>query len=509
MLILGEQRPTALSDTHGATVGSEPTGCPTGEPGGSIGSGPPIVAGGMERTARLAVIVAGLSVLACGSETSETCSLENPRESCPDALVCEAGPTQPVCVAPLVVRGRVHDVAGVGIAHALVTALDANGAPVSGTAVSTADGSYELWVPASRTADGLPTVRSIRLRASAAGFETFPSGLRRSLPIALSSHVADSQRLLVQNAATDILLGSVPEAAGLGIVSGVVRAPAGQRGVLVVAEGPAVLTAISDIDGAFTLFNVPAGAYEVRGYAAGVQLAPATAMVGAGQRLDNIALEIQELPLGEVSGSVAIVNAPGGSATSVVLVVASTFNENLKRGEVPPGLRAPGGELEPNVNGAFAIANVPDGHYVVLAAFENDSLVRDPDTSIGGTQIQYVTVGAQGRNVALEAGFKITQALTVLHPGAGDVPDPMIGVPTFSWQDDSSEDGYLLEVLDAKGITVWQTDVPKMTGGDVSATYSGPALESGSLYQFRVTSFRRGDIPISQTEDLRGVFSIP
>ena len=40
----------------------------------------------------------------------------------------------------------------------------------------------------------------------------------------------------------------------------------------------------------------------------------------------------------------------------------------------------------------------------------------------------------------------------------------------------------------------------------MSLTYTGPALAPASLYQFRVTSFRKGDVPISQTEDLRGVF---
>ena len=111
------------------------------------------------------------------------------------------------------------------------------------------------------------------------------------------------------------------------------------------------------------------------------------------------------MPVGSVSGSVSIVNAPGGSMTSVVLVVASTFNEAMKRGEVPPGLRAPKAGV-PSVSGAFAIDGVPDGNYVVLAAFENDSLVRDPDTSIGGTQIQRVQIGDGNRQVALSAGSR-------------------------------------------------------------------------------------------------------
>ena len=33
--------------------------------------------------------------------------------------------------------------------------------------------------------------------------------------------------------------------------------------------------------------------------------------------------------------------------------------------------------------------------------------------------------------------------------------------------------------------------------GDVTVPYTGPALIAGQFYQFRVTSFRRGDVPIS------------
>src|SRR5204862_2870658 len=109
---------------------------------------------------------------------------------------------------------------------------------------------------------------------------------------------------------------------------------------------------ISDADGAFVLFNAPPGAYTVRGYAAGVQLAPANVVVAAGARALAADLVPQSTPLGTISGSVEMVNAPGGSMTSVVLVVASTFNEALARGEVPPGLRAPR-QGNPAISGTF------------------------------------------------------------------------------------------------------------------------------------------------------------
>src|SRR5205814_7510746 len=127
--------------------------------------------------------------------------------------------------------------------------------------------------------------RPIKLRVSAAGFETFPSGLRRSLPLEIAGGTAMGGKLVVASPATDVVLLPIAGAAGLGTIAGQVQGEPGKRGVLVVAEGPAVLSGISDADGAFMLFNAPPGAYAVRGYAAGVQLAPANVVVAAGARV--------------------------------------------------------------------------------------------------------------------------------------------------------------------------------------------------------------------------------
>jgi hypothetical protein len=211
---------------------------------------------------------------------------------------------------------------------------------------------------------------------------------------------------------------------------------------------------------------------------------------------------------GSVSGNVTIVNAPGGSATSVVLVVASTFNATTKRGDVPPGLRAPRSGA-PNVDGSFTIDGVPDGTYKVLAAFENDGLVRDPDPNIAGTQIVEVT--STGNATTLPESFKITGALTVVSPGGGDEPTAVMGAPTLIWADDSSEDYYVLEVFDSAGNLIWEDpDVPGVSGSPtVSVLYAGPALEPGRTYQFRATSWRdtggSDPGPISNTEDLHGL----
>ncbi|MBW2735350.1 MAG: hypothetical protein JRH20_23445 [Deltaproteobacteria bacterium] len=68
----------------------------------------------------------------------------------------------------------------------------------------------------------------------------------------------------------------------------------------------------------------------------------------------------------------------GATVVSLDANGESTFDALQKRGESPAGLRAG------DVASDFSIENVPPGDYVVLAAFENDDLVRDPDESIGG-----------------------------------------------------------------------------------------------------------------------------
>jgi hypothetical protein len=172
--------------------------------------------------------------------------------------------------------------------------------------------------------------------------------------------------------------------------------------------------------------------------------------------------------------------------------------------QVPRGLRAfP-------VTGKYSFDQVPAGDYVVLAAFENDELVRDPDTAIGGTAIQHISVASAGVDVP---GFKITGALDVVGPGA-EGPELVKGAVSFEWADDSSEDGYEVTVVDTFGKEIWKdTEVPRVTGSSsVTLAYGGPALQAG-YYQFRAVSWRSdkkggGRTYISATEDLKGVFIV-
>lgn len=400
---------------------------------------------------------------------------------------------EPACFAPVKLRGRVFDTSNdAPIADARVVARDANQAALSPVAISDAGGRFELAVPAKRARDGRVVESSLTLRADAGGFLTFPLAPRSAIPIDVSKAVGEPPE--VSSAATEIGLILLPDATELGSISGRVLSQ-NPGGTLVVAGGK---TGIADVGGDYAIFNVPPGSHAVRGYAPGVNFELETTEVQARARAANVDLAVASEASASVSGSVQIVNAPGGSLTSVILVVEETFDELGLRGEAPPGLRAG------DVSGALSIAGVPDGRYVALAAFENDGLVRDPDTSIGGTELVHVTVA--GSDHTISQGFKVTGALTTLSPGA-DGPELVDGSPRFEWEDDSSEDSYTLSVIDALGNLIWEvSDITGPRGSaPVTLDYAGPTLERGMYYQFRAVSIKDG-VPISSTEDLKGVF---
>jgi hypothetical protein len=421
-------------------------------------------------------------------------------EGCEPGKVCEQVPGQnPACFPPVTLGGDVFDLAtDAAIEGALVVARDANFAAVSGVAKTDATGHYVLTVPVPRNEDGTLIETQVFLRADALGYLTFPAPPRNAVPIDMSKATGDP--LHVETAASDVGLIALQNPDGLGTVTGKVIADV-PIGTLVVAGGAAMtgggVTGVADTDGTYTVFNVPAGNVSVQGYKAGLQLTPATASVDAGAVTTGVDLTSTGEATAIVSGKIEIVNPGMGSDTSIIFVVDETFIPNAARGEAPPGLR-----VFP-VSGDFTLANVPDGNYVVLAAFENDFLVRDPDTSIGGTDIVRVTVS--GGDVAIAESFKVTGSLDGVSP---DNEEVVSGTPVFVWNDDSSEDHYEIRVFDAYGTMVWEKlDVPGVSGDKtVQVTYEGPALESGLVYQFRALSVKADGIPISATEDLRGVF---
>lgn len=446
-------------------------------------------------------------IAACGGD--EPCDVIA-QEGCEAGLVCENIPgSEPACFAPVVVVGKVFELGtGDAIPGARVVALDVNRSPVSAVAITGADGSYALTLPSDRDENGAPAALDITLRADAGGYQSFPGGVRQALPIDTSIATDNGERWVVESPLTDIGL-IVTEGGGTSSIHGTVEVPAARTGVLVVAEGPDVGSALADSSGDYEIFNLEAGSYAVKAYAVGANYEPAAVDLGEAAR-QQADLAIAAEATASFLGGVNLVNPGDGSGTSVILVVESTFNEGLVRGEAVPGLRVPPPGEPPNATGAFTMEGVPDGRYVVLASFENDFLVRDPDSCQGGTALVHIEVAGADVDLSSEA-FKVTGALDVLSPGATGAEE-ITGTPTFVWVDDSGEDQYDVWVVDSFGETIWQTEIAGVSGGNPMVEYAGPALETGMYYQFRALSSNTTGggtrCEKSQTEDLKGVFVV-
>jgi hypothetical protein len=405
------------------------------------------------------------------------------------------------------------------IADARILALDDTGAPVSDVAISDAAGNYTLPISIARDADGNPsTAITLTLSGSAADYKIYPSGLQPAFPVSTADVMTveddpdddtDDHLQVIENASTTVGLLPLDAAdqGGFTVTGRVAGEDDDTGGTLVVAEGPRSVYTVADRSGTFTLFNVESGSNTIRGYRGGLQLVPESVDVDAD--VSGVVLELAGEGLASVSGSVNIVNAPGGSQTSVVLIPTSLFNPVFEFGPVPFGLRAPEPGIAPNVSSSWMIPGVPEGTYKVIASLENDLLVRDPDQSIAGTDIIEITVAA-GETLDIQDSFKITEALGVVSPGR-DGPEEVTGNPTFVFDDDSSEDRYEVIVHDALGNEIWRDDqVPGVSGSStVSVDYGGEALTPGMYYRFVATSWKDGNpapSAISRTEDLRGVF---
>jgi hypothetical protein len=320
-----------------------------------------------------------------------------------------------------------------------------------------------------------------------------------ALPIALdgATHDAGVKTWIVDESLTDVGLLALAGAPA-GQIHGTAAVPAGGASILVVAEcGGVGFSSIASSNGAYRIFNLPDGDCTVAAYSEGVNYDPVTVTIASGN--DKLAdLSLNATAAGTVTGSISIVNGGVCDATSVILVVRSTFDATTARGEAPAGLRAAG------VNSTFSITGVPAGEYAVLAGFENDDCVRDLSGG-GGTEVQYVTV--TGGATVPAGSFKMTEALVIHYPGASGVEDVSSATPSFSWVDDSGEDSYLLEVYDSFGEVLLSSALPKATGADPVFTYPGtPALVGGMIYQFRVFALNNAGETISSTENLKGVF---
>jgi hypothetical protein len=467
----------------------------------------------LRRSAAILAIGA-LALTGCKDDKKKdgTCD-PNDASPCTDGQVCEAvvDSTEMRCFDPVEVHGNVFDFdTNGGVAGATVVAIDVNGSAVSSGVVSDASGDYELQVPATRDADGNVVSFTVTLRVAASGYLPFPLAPRYAIPIAIAAPTLVDGVYVYESGTTNV--GLLPVDAGgpaTGTISGTVSGD-GTAGALIIAvqNDVAVGSAIVNSDGTYTIFNVPLAITTLQVFRQGIAVDPIMVDLTGGGTVDGQDLEVNaDTALGTVTGGLNFVDASNGAATTtVILVPAATFDEDAVRGEAPAGLRV----VVPTSGANFMITGVPPGDYVILAAFENDNLVRDPDETQGGTAVLKVTVAA---GATLDAGaFKITNALTLIGPGGTALETITTTTPTFRWYNDPSSDMFELYLYDAYGVEVYSNTMVPAGSGNQMVSFALPganALIDGMTYQWRLFSV---DLPagtyISASEDLEGVFVV-
>ena len=474
----------------------------------------------MRHLSRFAVALAALAAAACGSSShsSNTCDPTS-ATACGSGQFCEAVQGgQPKCFDPVVVTGTAFDLAtgkaSGGIQGARIVALDANRAPAGTAATSGPGGAYTLAVSATRDANGKP-VSQVTLRADAAGYQSFPSGVRTALPLDLTTAAQVGGSWTLSSALSDVGLIKLPGTGGTATIQGTVAIPGSRSGVLVVAEpagGGAGVTAIADAHGGYVMYNLPAAAapgtnYTVTAYGQGANYAPAQVQVASGD-LKTVDLSVANTATATLGGSL-IFNSGASTPTSVTLVVKSTYVAALDRGESPPGLVA----QVPSGNG-YTLTGVPDGSYIALAAFGIDGDVRDLS---GGGNTAPVDVVVQSGSLLgggttlpqfkLVAAVDLTQIDGIAVGDTGAATAITSATPVFTWLKQSSYSNaatYAVDVYDAFGTNVWT--ITQAAVSTNTATYAGTSLAHGMYYQLRVRALDGAGNQLSQTEDLKGVF---
>jgi hypothetical protein len=124
-----------------------------------------------------------------------------------------------------------------------------------------------------------------------------------------------------------------------------------------------------------------------------------------------------------------------------------------------------------------------------------------------------------------EADIDVTGAVALNSPKtetAGLTAEVATATPTFSWTDYSSTSDYVIEVVDVDGNTIWggfDENLTKLVYVDAPGTsivYSGPALEDGAIYRWKVYASKDVSVQqdplgwklISASEEAQGVFKV-
>ena len=255
-------------------------------------------------------------------------------------------------------------------------------------------------------------------------------------------------------------------------------------GINVIAtQGTNTYAGITNQEGMYTIYNVPAAAYSVKGWKQGFNSPEASATVNANTGTENIDLAVTEDATASLSGSITFLATSNGTVDVTLIDKASR-------------LAIPG--LSVMTDGSYTIDGIPDGSYEAIATFKNDTYVVDPDW------VAKNNPGALDVNVpgTTQKDFSVTGAVTLTSPTNTYPEATPIEIsemnPTFTWESYSATKGYIFEIQKENGETIWGgmddaaygsikwLDEAHVTSPSYTYPATAPALQVGTVYRWLV-----------------------
>ena len=381
-----------------------------------------------------------------------------------------------------------------------VSAFDADTNEPAGASVKTgADGGFSIELDPG----------TYYLRLAKLGYKEVPPPGVVAIPFTIT--VGESTVLDFELLASAVVDG--------GAISGQVTLNgAGVASVLVIATdtlSSASYSSVTDAAGNYTIYNIPAGGYTVKGWLSGHNSEVAHANVAAKSTTTDIAIALTAGATATLDGSVKFL-ATGNKEVDVALIHPGTL-------QAIPGLTIA-------TMGIFTLTDIPDGEYLARASYNNDTLVVDPDFIVKfGDPVVVVSGGVasvkSGLTISATLDFAVTNAITLISPTnfpSEIVPLEVADTSTlvFSWTPYASTSDYVVELSDLNGNVIWGGFT--VTGGvptknmstiQTSYTYDGPALTAGKIYRWKVYASKDQRATgtwslISMSEDQMGLIKI-
>ena len=289
-------------------------------------------------------------------------------------------------------------------------------------------------------------------------------------------------------------------------------------GVLVVAvqtTSDVGFSSITDQNGEYVIYNIPANTYKVKGWISGFNSDEINTTITSGLETSNVDITLTSGTSATFSGQIRNL-ATENKEVDIALIHFITH-------ETIPGLTTH------SISQTYSISAIPDGIYLARATFENDERVMDPDR-IAKFGEPVVTITG-GNSVDLQ--FDITGSVSVVGPSnqpGTNIPSEITNQnPTFEWTPYASTSDYTIEVTESNGNVIWggfdnsgnltqknivipsgQTSIEFNADGKASI----PTLEIGKVYRWRIFASKKdinsdtGWTLISASEDQTGLIKV-